>query len=211
LGRFTHVAEVVRFTKKEWKEVVSVLPQTRRLQSRSNRMRLDVESHLNYFLKYRKSLWTARKTKRSVNKIQSYAIKLERELELLIEDPIFLTAGLAHGRISDLRIHPLLPSLEQLQREMEGAEGRLSMRPGRKSVKPTDFLITFLNQIQHEATREQVARSNKRTNEAKVRTFIEVCCRKVGLSKGQVDRSLKRTITISHVIYSTGNRTRKHP
>jgi hypothetical protein len=169
-------------------------------------MRREVEAQLNYFLKYRKSLWTALPTKRSIKKIQNYTAKLQRELEGLIDDPVFLSAGLPHGRISDNGIRALLRSLEHIQSEMEGAEGRLSMRRGRKSVSPTDFLVTFLNWIQREATRKEVVRSNKRTEKASAGIFIKLCCQKVGLSKGQVERSLKRSIARSHMIHSTSKR-----
>jgi hypothetical protein len=172
-------------------------------------MRREVEAQLNYFLKYRKSLWTASSTKRSIKKIQNYTAKLQRELEGLIVDPVFLSAGLPHGRISDNGIRPLLRSLEHIQSEMEGAEGRLSMRPGRKSVSPTVFLVTFLNWIQREATRKEVVRSNKRTEKASAGIFIKLCCQKVGLSEGQVERSLKRSIATSHMIHSTSKRVRR--
>jgi hypothetical protein len=171
-------------------------------------MRREVEANLNFFLKYRKSLWTASSTKRSIKKIQNYTAKLQRELEGLIVDPVFLSAGLPHGRISD-NGRALLRSLEHIQSEMEGAEGRLSMRPGRKSVSPTDFLVTFLNWIQRETTRKEVVRSNKRTEKASAGIFIKLCCQKVGLSEGQVERSLKRNIATSHMIHSTSKRARR--
>jgi len=201
--------KVVRFTDREWKAIVMVLPQSKRLQLRTASMKRDVEAKLNYFLRYRESLWTALPTKRSIKKIQNYATKLRHELEGLMDDPVFLSAGLPHGRISDGEIPKFLRDLKHIQTEMDGAEGRLSMKPGRKSVRPTDFLITFLNWIQRGLTRKEVVRSNKHTEKASAVVFIKLCCRKVGLTEGQVERSLKRTIAITHMIHSTGQRASK--
>lgn len=183
-----------------------VLPQSKRLQLRTASMKRDVEAHLNYFLRYRGSLWTALPTKRSIKKTLNYITKLKHELDALIDDPVYLSAGLPHGWISDSKIPIFLRKLKDIQSEMEFAEGRLSMGPGRKSIGPTDFLVAFLNWIQREVTRREVVRSNKRTEKASAVEFIKLCCKKVGLSERQVERSLKRTIATTHTIHSAGRR-----
>ena len=97
-----------------------------------------------------------------------------------------------------------LRSLDRVQREMDSAEGLTSQRPGRKSTAPIDFLVTNLNWIQNDATRDNVIRSNKKTEKTKGREFIRQCCKKVGLSEGQIDRALKRNISKFHNMLSRG-------
>lgn len=195
---------MVQFTDQEWKAIDSSLPPSRYLRRRTDSMRRDVEAQLNFFLKYRNSLWTALWTKRAVKRIKGYVPKLRRDVAGLIDDPVFLSAGLPMGRVADYDFGPLLRNLERLQDEMDSTESRTLMMPGRKSVAPIDFLVAFLNWIQNDVTRDNVIRSNKRTEKASASTFIHLCCQKVGLSKGQVDRSLKRNISKFHNLLSHG-------
>jgi hypothetical protein len=166
--------------------------------------RREVEARLNLFLKYRQSLWTSLRTKRSIKKVKNYATKLKAELKYLTADPVYLSAGLALGSPSSNDFSILLRALNDVQREMESAESRTSMKAGRKSTSPVDFLVSFLNWVQNDATRDNVIRSNKRTERASGSEFIHLCCRKVGLSKGQTDRALKRNISKFHSMLSYG-------
>jgi hypothetical protein len=87
---------------------------------------------------------------------------------------------------------------------MTSAESRMSMRPGRKSVAPIGYLVTQLNWLQNAFTRDNVMRSNKRTEKARGSEFIHLCCQKVGVSKGQVDRALRRNISQFHMTLAYG-------
>jgi hypothetical protein len=193
---------VIRFTEQEWKAIANTLPPSKQFRRRMDSKRREVEGQLNFFLKYRQSLWTSLRTKRSIKKVKNYATKLQTELEYLTNDPVYLSAGRSMGSPSNRDFSSLLSALDNVQREMESTESRTSMKPGRKSAGPVDFLVTHLNWIQNVATRDNVIRSKKKTEKASGSNFIYLCCQKVGLSKGQVDRALMRNISKFHSMLS---------
>ena len=189
----------MKFTDLEWKAIADTFPTSRSTRRLMNSSRRQVEEHLTRYVRHRQSLWTSLQTKRSIKKIENYATKLRTELEALLTDQVFFSASLPYGSASDLGeiIRSQLKKLASLQYDMSSAENRLSMRPGRKRL-PVDFLVMHLNWIQNAVTKDNVIRSNKRADKARSSTFIHLCCRKVGLSKGQVDRALRRNISYFH-------------
>ena len=72
------------------------------------------------------------------------------------------------------------------------------MGPGRKSLQPIDGLVQFLNWIQVESSGENVRYSGKDSDRARASKFVHLCCETVGLSKGQIDRALKRNAAEYH-------------
>ena len=194
----------MRFTDGEWKAIIECFPTSSDLQQRQQSMRDDVEAHLNFFLRYKQSYSTSLNTKRSINKVRNYAIKLRKELDFLANDTVYQVAGLPMGKIGNTDFDLLIKKLGWLQFDMESAASRVSMRPSRKPTGPTDFLITHLNWIQGDVTGEPVIRSNKRTERANANNFVKLCCKKVGLSQDQIDRSLKRVISKFHSALALG-------
>jgi hypothetical protein len=209
----TRGTKLARFTDQEWKAISDIFSSSRAVRRRVNSRRQQVEEHLARYLRHRESLWTSLKTKRSVKKIDNYATKLRTELEALLIDPAFFSAGRPLGLTSDpvQIIRPLLKNLDWLQHDMRSAEGRLSMGPGRKKL-PVDFLVMNLNWIQNTVTNDNVIRSNKRrSDKALGSAFIHMCCQKVGLSKGQIDRALRRNISYFHKSLGDGLDVSNHP
>jgi hypothetical protein len=72
------------------------------------------------------------------------------------------------------------------------------MKSGRKSIEPIDGLVQFLNWLQVESSGENVQHSGKDSDRAKASKFVHLCCETVDLSKGQIDRALKRNAAAYH-------------
>jgi hypothetical protein len=142
------------------------------------------------------------KTKRSIAKIRRYATKLCNEVETLLVDRVFYVAGQpfwsSRARPKRGDFDKLFSALSDLQSAMETAQSRTTMQPGRKSVQPIDNLLKFLNWIQAEASDDNVQRSAKDSDRSNSTRFVHLCCKKVGLTKGQVERALRRNISEFH-------------
>jgi hypothetical protein len=72
------------------------------------------------------------------------------------------------------------------------------MRPGRKSTTLADRLVLMLNSVLAESSGNNVVRSTKLSAKARSSEFVRFCCKKVGLSDGQIDRAMKRNIADYH-------------
>jgi hypothetical protein len=199
-ARLHEYFRVVHFTDQEWKEIVKTFPWSKKFPRNTNARRQQIEAYLNFYLKYSGSLRTSLKTKRSIEKVVRYIPKLRSELKYLIQDPVFLLSGLPNGWTSPPDFSVLFRALDDLEETMDSSAARIQKRPGRKSTAPLDFLIISLNEIQRDVTSDNVIRSNKRTDKASGSTFIHLCCRKVGVSKSQVERAIKRRVTNSNKI-----------
>lgn len=182
-------------TDEEWGELSRIIPISRK-------QRLDIEVWLAVFTSERASSKTSLQTKRRIAKLRRYATKLETELHQLLEDPIFYSAGRpswsALPRPAKDDFHLLFAQLETLQAVLEVAQTRTSMKPGRKAIEPIDGLVKQLNWVLTDIGRSQVIRSGKDSGKAESSKFIRFCCRKVGLSDGQIDRALRRNVAEYH-------------
>ncbi|MHC6157820.1 hypothetical protein ACVSQB_39440 [Bradyrhizobium elkanii] len=85
--------------------------------------------------------------------------------------------------------------MQQLDPLLAAATLRMTMKPGRKSTRSIDFLIEQLNQIQGAVSGDYLKQSTNRDTAAE---FVVLCCEKVGLTRGQVLRSIKRRAANFH-------------
>jgi hypothetical protein len=164
--------------------------------------RFQVEASLALYRGERDSERTSRQTKDSIKSVRTCASRLRKELEKLLKDPVFFSAGQppwhSRPRLSVDDFQPLLNQLEKLQLRMNEAQERTRMRPGRKSTGAIDRLVQSLNWLQARVTGDNTIRSGKASDVSRSAEFIHLCCGTVGLTKGQIDRALSRNVSEYH-------------
>jgi hypothetical protein len=180
---------------REWNQLCRIVPI-------SQKQKLHVEVYLAQFKSEREASRTSLATKRSISKLRRYATKLNAELNRLLADPVFYSAGQpswsSKPRPKKSDFNALIAELDNVQKILEAAQARLAMSPGRKSTRPIDGLVSQLNWMLAKSGKDNVIRSNKRSASAQSSDFIRFCCKKVGLSDGQIDRAIKRNIAEYH-------------
>jgi hypothetical protein len=192
----------VQFSEKEWSEISGLIPLP-------EDARIQIGAALAFYKSQRLASTAAPlKTKRSIDKVRRYATKLESELRGILADPSFFQAGQPHWsprpRPRKVDFEVLFSNLDQLQLTMDTAQSRMKMSPGRKSMQAIDFLIQALGSIQAQKSRDFVQRSTKDANKkwssgfARSTRFVTLCGNKVGLTPGQIERALKRSIAKYH-------------
>lgn len=161
--------------------------------------RLRIGAALAWFASERRADTTSQKSKRTVEKARRYVCKLDAALREILQDEVFFSAGQPHWssrpRPNKREVEQALSALQQLDTLLVDATPRMTMKPGRKSMQSIDFLIEHLNQIQGAVSGDYLKQSTNRDTAAE---FVVLCCEKVGLTRGQVLRSIKRRAANSH-------------
>lgn len=192
-----NIPELLTFGDEEWARIANTSPLLKDA-------RFQIGAAIAQYRSEKAASKTSLTTKRAVAKVRVYASKLHRELRGLLADPIFFTAGLPHWsstpkpQVSDFEL--LFDNLKQLQSVMERTQSRMQMKPGRKSIRPIDFLISKLNWAQAEITGDNVQRSTKILGGRAFNKYVTLCCQIAdpNLTPRQIDRALSRHIANFH-------------